>query len=167
MRAPESTTPTAIRAIGGPVPTRYDFVGMGFAQHRIRCWWLVVFAASVVLAAFSPVAARAEAPTIVRESVSRLSRRETRATLKARIDPRGLETKYEFWINYQPCLYLGCELLREDPELRGQGHIAAGERTVTVRARLTGLFGDSYEYWVVASNSDGTVKGPRQDFPPS
>ncbi len=109
----------------------------------------------------------AEGPTIVSESVSHLTEDETRATVKASINPGGLETKYEFWVNFQPCLYLDCEIFDEDPELRGEGTIAAGDTTVKVHAKLTGLLGDAYEYWVLASNSGGTDTGAKQDFPKS
>jgi hypothetical protein len=127
---------------------------------------MLVGVVSLLIAASASGAAHAatKSPTILRESVSKIT--QTSATLKARIATHGLETKYEFWINYQPCLHLGCELLREDPELRGQGTIAAGKSAASVSARLSGLHpGNAYEYWVQATNSQGTSTGQRQEFP--
>lgn len=108
-----------------------------------------------------------QAPQILSESVSHLNRHDTHATLEATINPGGLETHYEFWVNSQPCLYLECELVNEDPELRAQGTLPAGAQPVKVHARLTGLFGGlSYEYWVKATNTAGSTQAPAQDFPP-
>jgi hypothetical protein len=110
------------------------------------------------------VAAATGRPIVAKQSVTHL--KATSATLTARINPDGLETKYEFWVNLQPCLHLECELIVEDPEVRGEGTIPAGDRPVRVHVRLTHLWeGNPYEYWVVASNAAGTVQGPRAAFP--
>jgi hypothetical protein len=103
------------------------------------------------------------APVIESESITHEGAGEG-ARLKARIDPEGLSTTYEFWVEYQPCLHMLCELRLEDPETRGGGKIP-GAGTVNVRLPHSGLTGDSYLYWVEASNADGTVTGPSQEFP--
>jgi hypothetical protein len=103
------------------------------------------------------------APAIESESITREGTSRG-ATLKARIDADGLPTTYEFWVEYQPCLHLLCELLLEDPEPRGGGTIP-GDGTVNVSLPHSGLTGDSYLYWVEAANADGSVTGPGQEFP--
>ena len=89
-----------------------------------------------------------EPPTIASESVGVFSVTEHEATLEAQINPRGLETTYEFFA---------------DGEQVGLGHIAAGDSDRSVSVRLSGLENHSHTYWVVATSSAGTSKGRTQD----
>jgi hypothetical protein len=88
-----------------------------------------------------------------------------RATLEATIDPNGLETKYEFRLEF------GCGLQRPEPGpgqvqcesiglvTVGGGQIAAGYGGQTVSLELTSLSpGNIYDYWVVATNSAGSTE---------
>lgn len=105
----------------------------------------------------------AGAPVIESESITHEGAGEG-ATLKAIINPEGLPTTYKLWAEYQPCLHLECELLLEGGEPVGGGEIPGGG-VVNVSLPHSGLTGDSYVYWAQASNADGGVEGPHQEFP--
>ncbi len=79
------------------------------------------------------------------------------ATIKAKVDPDELETKYHF--EYGETTAYGSEVPT------GGGKLAAGEAPVAVSAALSGLkLGVTYHYRVVASNAAGTTAGPDQTF---
>lgn len=93
-----------------------------------------------------------------------------RAMLEATINPNGLETKYEFWLES------GCGLQKAEPGRAnclwisigkpGEGQIAAGYGGQTVSLELTGLSpGSIYYYWVVATNSAGSTETPHGERP--
>ena len=108
----------------------------------------------------------ASSPSIESESVSHVT--QTGATLEAQIDPNGLETNYEFWLQYAVCQNPPqgggvCDAIAVEP--RGEGQIAANSAAQTVSTTLTHLQpGYSYTYWVVATNSAGEAEGDHQSF---
>lgn len=126
----------------------------------------LAFVVCMVLAGFAgmPVPANAAAaPVVNSESVSHIS--EHGATLEAQIDPNGLETKYEFWLQYNSCQSSpgSCDTLIVAPV--SEGYIAATGTSVHVTASLTGLqAGYTYTYFVYAVNSDGWLKGESREF---
>lgn len=82
----------------------------------------------------------------------------TGALLKARIRPQGLETTYRFYLEL--CANSECI----DHVLIGEGTIAATTKAQTVEASTyivldeLGLEpGTRYEYWVTATNADGST----------
>ena len=86
---------------------------------------------------------------------------ENSATLEAPIRPEGLESEYELWLEYPVCQSGGaCESTTS--ERVGEGSIPADHLEQVVSADLTSLQWDySYNFVVIASNSDGT----RQSYP--
>jgi hypothetical protein len=103
------------------------------------------------------VSAQAAKPTI--EEVSAKSITSKRATLEATVNPGGLETTYEFWVEFAVCqnppLHSGvCDSIAIGTH--GQGQLAAGSAAQNVDTTLTQLSpGYLYRYWVVANNSAG------------
>jgi len=101
-----------------------------------------------------------KAPVIESESESSITERGV--TLEAQINPEGSETEYGLWIECNvefPC---------GPVEHVGSGRLPAGSTGQTVSVVLSGLkSGDSYEYWVAATNSNGTTKGTVRVFMPS
>ncbi|MGA9283924.1 MAG: fibronectin type III domain-containing protein [Solirubrobacteraceae bacterium] len=101
-------------------------------------------------------------PSIEGESTTGIT--EHSATLEAQINPGGLETTYEFWLEYAACQGpgIGCQFISVAPV--AQGHIA-GNGPQTVGVELTSLKPSySYTYWVIAKNSDGTTQAPDLTF---
>jgi hypothetical protein len=104
-------------------------------------------------------------PTIESLSVSHITSK--RATLEATIAPNGLETTYEFWVeygcgtpppNHGACLWI-------DTVKPGEGQIAAGTSGQGVSAVMKYLMpGEAYEYWVVAHNSAGEAQSAHKVF---
>jgi hypothetical protein len=95
-------------------------------------------------------------PSIESVSVSGITEHD--ATLEAQINPESLETTYEFWIeygcgigNHDACLWVASNAV-------GHGQIAAGDEAQTVSATPQLAPGRSYDYWVVATNSDGETR---------
>lgn len=79
------------------------------------------------------------------------------ATIKAKVDPDQLETKYRF--------EYGESAAYEHEIPIGGASIAAGETPVSVSVALSGLeLGATYHYRVVATNSAGTTAQPDQRF---
>jgi hypothetical protein len=113
----------------------------------------------------TPALADGGEPTIVSESATSIT--EHGATLEAQIDPEGLETKYEFWVEYAICQPAGgggsCEAIAV--ELVRTGYISPGEAYIGVSVNLANLHPNySYTYWVFASNSAGWTKGTSKEF---
>ena len=101
-----------------------------------------------------------KAPVIESESESSIT--EHGVTLEAQINPEGSETEYGLWIE---CNF---EFSCGSVERVESGRLSAGSAGQTVSVALSGLkSGDSYSYWVVATNSDGTTKGAVRIFMPS
>jgi hypothetical protein len=105
-----------------------------------------------------------EAPSIDGESVVGIT--EHGATLGAKINPNGLETTYEFWLDYAVCQKpegVNCDLWSS--ESVGHGTISAGNEDQTVGVDLTSLKpGYSYTYRVLATSSAGTTRGQPHAF---
>jgi hypothetical protein len=100
-------------------------------------------------------------PTIAGESATSIT--EHSATLEAQINPEGLETAYEFWIESANCQSGSCNSISVDPV--SHGYIAAGSTYQTVRVELSDLQPNySYIYWVFAANSAGWTKGSGKEF---
>lgn len=119
---------------------------------------LVVAIAGLVLLVFSGTAMASSSPSIGGESVTNVT--ATGATLEAQINPEGLETTYEFWLEDAVCQHgeVRCDSIAISRV--GQGHIAAGDSDQTVSVGLSDLGpDDSYSYWVVATNPDGETRG--------
>ena len=119
--------------------------------------------------ALGPVSAVAEAssrPSISSESASGIASR--RATVQAQINPGGLETTWEVWVQYANCQNTPtgagtCESITV--EKRGEGTISAGSTGQTVGVTLTNLEpGYSYTYWFMARNAAGETEGTKQSF---
>jgi hypothetical protein len=103
-------------------------------------------------------------PAIESESATNIT--STDATLEAKIDPEGLETTYEFYLEAPSCSSYGpggCEASGGIPIAKGSIPAGSGAQTVSVDVAGTGhsLTPDTIEgYRVVASNSAGTTEGP-------
>ncbi len=96
-------------------------------------------------------------PTIESESSEDIG--HTSATLKAQIDPNGLETHYHF--EYGPSTSYGASIPIPD------GALAVGFAAETVSVNLTGLVaGATYHFRVVAVNDESPIPtyGPDQEF---
>jgi hypothetical protein len=119
-----------------------------------------ILAGGLAFSAAQALAAAGE-PAIVSESATSIT--EHGATLEAEIDPNGLETSYEFWVESADCQPGPCESISVGPV--GHGYIAAGSAYPTVRVELSDLQpGYSYTYWVFAVNSAGWAKGMGKEF---
>jgi hypothetical protein len=119
--------------------------------------------------ALGPVSAVAEAssqPSISSESASGITSR--RAAVQAQINPGGLETTWEVWVQYANCQNTppgagACDSVTVGK--RGEGTISAGSTDQTVGVTLTHLEpGYSYTYWFVARNAAGEIEGTGQSF---
>lgn len=104
--------------------------------------------------------AAASAPLIEGESVSHVSGSD--ATLEAEINSEGLETTYEFHLASPPCP-MQCEhLQRIYPLPSGKLLGSFVTQRVSLELNSAGVSlepGERYEYWVTATNSDGTAGG--------
>src|ERR1700677_1365179 len=115
---------------------------------------LVAVLALGLLASMAAADTSGTAPTI--ESVSVLGITEHDATLEAQIDPGGLATTYEIWLEYGCPIEPGessCAWRMAKSIERGQ--IGADSSTQTVSADLRLEPSQLYGYWVVAINSAG------------
>ncbi len=123
--------------------------------RQARLVALTAFGAALCIAVLPAESLASSAPSIA--SVSTSGSEDT-ATLEASIRPEGLETKYEFWLQYPACPSTtngGCESIVT--EQVGQGYIPAGHLEEAVSANLISLrSNDTYTFWVSATNSDGT-----------
>jgi hypothetical protein len=140
-------------------------IGSKRAAHSRRL--LLGFVSCVTLASVAGLAGAsvaAAAPVINSESVSHVGEHE--ATLEAQLEPDGLETKYEFWLQYNACQSnqgASCEAIIVRSV--GEGFIGAADTSVRVSASLPGLqAGYSYTFFVYAQNNGGWVKGESREF---
>jgi hypothetical protein len=117
-------------------------------------------AIAMALLAFPALANAASPPSIDSESVAELTSRH--ATLVAQINPSGLETTFEFWVQYAVCQGPqagGVDCFAISIVKRGEGTIKAGSTDQYVSTTLKHLQpGYSYTYWVVATNAAGETK---------
>jgi hypothetical protein len=136
-----------------------------FVEHHIYdCQMrsaLLVTAATVALLlgdlVLPTVSAAASAPSIGAVSAE-VGQNE--ATLKAPIRPEGLETKYEFWLQ---CTGSSC--ISTEGTRVGEGSIQADRLEQEVEVPLTSLlWNTSYDFEVVAANTDGTRHSYIQGF---
>jgi hypothetical protein len=99
-------------------------------------------------------------PAIEEEEATAIT--PTSAHVRARINPDGSETQYEVWV--RPGCSDPCDL--PPAELVKTGRIPAGTKTKSIGAGLKGLPpGAPYEeYWVTATNANGTTLGVHQRF---
>lgn len=91
---------------------------------------------------------------------------ETQATVNATIEPRGHGTVYEVLLTYSPCQG-GAGECAQPPvrELVGHGKLPARKTSRTVSTKVRMLTpGCDYSYWLVASNSAGTVESEKRLF---
>jgi hypothetical protein len=106
----------------------------------------------------------ASAPSIDSESASHITQDDV--TLEAQINPQGLKTKYEIWVE-APC---GGECI--DYISVGHGSLPAVTEDQSVSVELapqsdTGILlepNTTYWYWMVAENSAGETKGKYGKF---
>jgi hypothetical protein len=135
---------------------------LGRAMARL----VALMAVTTVACGLLAVAAQAAGRTIENVSATQISSK--RAVLNATIDPNGLETTYEFWIEYAVCQKTPpgdarCESI--SVEKVGEGHIAAGSTPETVVAAYSHLSPEyEYEYWVVAKNAAGETQSSSHKF---
>jgi hypothetical protein len=107
-----------------------------------------------------------EAPTIANLSVSGIGEHEV--TMEAQINPEGLETTYEMWLEYRDCQNIPpggyqCESISEARVEHGQ--LPAGNYAQIVRATRSDLQpGYSYSYWVLATSSAGRTESLHRAF---
>lgn len=106
----------------------------------------------------------AASPAVNSESLSHVS--EHTATLEAQIDPNGLETMYEFWLQYRACQSSqgpSCDTIVLAPV--AEGYVGPLGTNVHVTASLTGLqAGYSYTYFVYAISDGGWTTGESREF---
>jgi len=127
---------------------------------------LVAALGAALGAAVLPAASLASLPPVIgAESVSEVS--ESSAILEAQINPEGLDTTYEFWLQYAACQTntggASCDAIVVKKV--GDGSIRGTGGAQTVRADLSSLQpGYTYSYWVIASNSAGTKEAPSETF---
>jgi alpha-tubulin suppressor-like RCC1 family protein len=103
-------------------------------------------------------------PTIESFSVSDVTGHS--ANLEAQIDPNGLETTYEFWLEY------GCETAEPGfaecdwraEKLVGHGQIAASDEAQTVSAYPALDPKHFYRAWIVATSSAGETRSRQEGF---
>jgi hypothetical protein len=88
------------------------------------------------------------------------------ATLEAQIDPEGIATTYEFWVESAVCTGGSATCERSGhPHKEQEGYIAAGSGSKTVTDDVTDLLTDTYFwYWVVAENLGGTAESSHSLF---
>jgi hypothetical protein len=141
----------------GPVYGLRMFRGTSEARSSL-C--LAIAAACLFLVHAATAFGARQAPVI--ESASSTSLGETSVALDARIDPDGLATTYQFWLECEiPSTTMTfCEPGATSVLLHAGSLAALGEGQ-DVSYELTGLHaGYTYVYRVVASNSSGTVEDP-------
>lgn len=134
-------------------------------EGRIRAGGRSALAALVVgcLAVCPASSLAASAPVVDGESAFPVS--EHGATLSAEVNPGGLETRYEFWLEYPACQSGGgpCDAIVVSEVASGLLPAAGGD--VRASASVAGLqAGYSYTYFVVAVNALGTTKGTSEQF---
>jgi hypothetical protein len=127
----------------------------GLTPGRQYRYWLIAHNASPEAVRSGELTFTTPPGRPVIESVSVSGITEHDATLEAQIDPSGLLTTYEFWIeygcgigNHDSCMWLASKSV-------GHGQIAAGDEAQAVSVDADLEPGNSYNYWVVATNSDG------------
>ncbi len=132
--------------------------------ERYRTIALAGVIVGLIFLVFSGSAMASSSPSIEGESVTNVTAAE--ATLEAHINPGGLETTYEFLLEY------GCEnaqpgramCLWRAVKVVGQGQITAGDSTQSISVSPPLQPNTSYAFWVVATNSTGETTGRAEAF---
>jgi hypothetical protein len=98
------------------------------------------------------------------ESLSASNVTQNDATLEAQIDPEGLETTYELWME-DPCKP-PMECIRVPQLLTGSIPAGTSSESLSIDLQSSGKHlniepGMTYGYWVIAKNADGTVEEQR------
>jgi hypothetical protein len=124
---------------------------------RLALLLSVTVAGGVVLSSTQASATGGE-PAI--SGVSATNINEHGATLEAQIDPQGIATTYEFWVESAVCTGGSATCERSGhPYKEEEGFIAAGSGSKMVTDDVTDLLTDTYFwYWVVAENLGGTAE---------
>lgn len=140
----------------GPVHTRPDS-GLPARRRLGRSARAAAFLAvpALCLISLASASAATPAPEVQWEAASEVS--ETGATAEASINPEGVETSYEIWLECSEAVGINqqCEPLTANPQRR-QGTLPPVSEPVIVTDVLTGLQPDTwYRYRVVATNSGG------------
>ncbi len=103
-------------------------------------------------------------PVIEGTSVTNINERG--ATLEAQINPQGIATTYEFWVESAVCTGGSATCQRSGhPHKEEEGYIAADSGSKTVSDDVTDLLSEDYFwYWVVAANSAGIAESAHDLF---
>src|SRR5580700_4878246 len=127
-------------------------------RDSLKLFRLAMFVVVAAMFGSSPNALAAGGEPAI-SSVSATNITETGAMLEAQINPEGVATSYEFWVECQnpPPDSATCEAVAATPH--GQGNLAAGSEKEPVSASVTGLqSGTAYWYVVVATSSGGRAE---------
>lgn len=142
-----------------------------------RRWWRMAQVAPVALSiavgagSLAATAAASSPPTIEAESVGGVTDRS--ASLQAQIDPKGLETTYHFEIARSGACLPGepssmpCSQVETGNLPSGTIVPSSQDILVTLDLSTAGISlepSTTYEYRVIASNSDGSAEGLIQSF---
>jgi hypothetical protein len=139
--------------------TRRRFSGWLARGLLVLCATMGVALAAAAL----PAAALAGgSPTIESLSASQITQSD--ATLEAQINPGGLETTYELWME-DPC-GPAMECVRVPQLLTGSMAAGTTGESLSINVQSSGEHLNiepetAYEYWVIAKNSAGTVESRR------
>lgn len=129
---------------------------LALASCAILGGWLVLSGARALAAGSGPAITNVSATNIT----------EHGATLEAQINPEGIATVYEFWVESAVCKGGSptCEKSGH-PREEEQGYIVAGCGGKTVVDDVTGLLSNTYSwYWVVAVSAGGTAESHHNLF---
>jgi hypothetical protein len=114
-------------------------------------------------AVWATPALASSAPTVGGESLSTVT--EHSATLQAEIDPDGLETEYEFLLEYCRAAFDdgSCDTLAIVPVASGKLPAGIGDVPVSAQARELEP-GHRYTFVVIAANAAGQTSGGGREF---
>jgi hypothetical protein len=159
-----------VSAAAGTQTVRLDLNQAGVTLHPGSLYRFGIKAANSAGAATESggyfTATSGAPPTIESEAVSHLT--PTHATVEAAINPDGLETTYEFWLQFANCQNGSpgagvCDSI--SIQRVGDGTLPPGSSGQSVSADLNHLQpGYAYTFWAVATNSSGETVGEHLDF---
>lgn len=157
-----------VTTLPGAAATVVEHRKSAYTRKMRRGPWAASFTviALVALVTMPASSAAAGPPSIESESVAHVT--ASQATLQARINPGGLETSYEFWLEFANCQNeppgsAMCESI--SLQRVGVGTVPSSSSGESVSAALGHLQPSySYTYWAVATNSSGEVVGEHRGF---